>query len=91
MTQTLEQAALSIATALAPQAQAAVDALAVCKAALDAIYAATPAVGSSRDAIADAAKVQRNYAHRIAEPLMALGVTMDLSAFDEAPASGVAP
>lgn len=87
----LEAAARSIAQALAPSAQSAVDALATCRDALLSIAEATPDVGSSRAAILDAAKVQRNYASRIAEPLIALGVDVDLSAFDDPPSSSPSP
>lgn len=79
----LSQAAADIAQALRPQAQAAIDALATCRASLVSIQAQTPNVGSAYTTIGDAAKVLRNYALRIAEPLQELGVSMDVSAFDE--------
>ncbi len=81
MTQTVEQMALAIATTLQPNAQAAIDALSVCAVALEGVVETTPPIGSTRDSIEQAAKVLRNYAQRIAEPLTGLGLEMDMGHF----------
>ena len=91
MTQTVEEMALAIATALTPKAQAAIDALSECAIALEAVVETTPPIGSTRDNIEQAAKVLRNYAHRIAEPLTGLGLELNLGHFAPAAPQAQAP
>lgn len=81
MTQTVQEMALTIATALQPNAQTAINALSVCAMALEAVVETTPPIGSTRDNIEQAAQVLRNYAHRIAEPLTGLGLNLDMGHF----------
>lgn len=78
----LEQAALAIAAALKPQVEAAVAVLVTAKADMDAVIAASPNVGSSRAMMVQASQVFRNYAHTIAQPLIDLGLEIDLTALD---------